>query len=278
MALTRPKIWDIDTKITAFNDPITVLHQGATSANVDVGFLFNRANGLVSNVAVYWSESGNTFVTGFTSNTGGTDSNIAISTYANLTVGNMLFVNGAGLYVNGSLGAAGSVLGSNGSSLAWVAGGGFNGGSITTALVISNTTVSTSTTTGALQTTGGAGIAGDINIGANLVYGAVLTSSRTINNISTAPVAIDWFGNLSYRSAKYLISITDVTNSQYQTSEIAMVQNGTTSTISSYGLVYSGASARMTFTANIMTGNVILWGTGISANNTVKLVRTLVPV
>jgi hypothetical protein len=88
MALTKPKLsHNIDTDSSVFTDPILVLHQSATSANVDSGFLFNRANGLVSNVAIYWSESANTFVTAFTTNAGSTNSNISVSTYANLRTG-----------------------------------------------------------------------------------------------------------------------------------------------------------------------------------------------
>jgi hypothetical protein len=87
MALTRPKIGQLQTSTSSISDPITVLHQGATSANVDVGFLFNRANGLVSNVALYWNETGNSFVTAFTGNTGVTDSNITVTSYASLITG-----------------------------------------------------------------------------------------------------------------------------------------------------------------------------------------------
>jgi hypothetical protein len=89
MALIRPKITQLDTAISAFSDPITVVNTGSTSANVDIGVLYNRANGLVSNVALFWDESGNTFATAFTSNTGITNSNILISSYANLTVGTL---------------------------------------------------------------------------------------------------------------------------------------------------------------------------------------------
>ena len=89
MALTRPKIWDIDTSIEYFMDPITTLHQGSTQANVDVGFIFNRANGLVSNVALYWNETKQSFTTAYTTSTGVTDSNIAVTSYANITVGNV---------------------------------------------------------------------------------------------------------------------------------------------------------------------------------------------
>ena len=154
-------------------------------------------------------------------------------------------------------------------------------GNVTTAspLTVTNANVSTGTGTGALIVAGGAGIAGDVNIGANLTYGTVpiLESSRTVTSIGTAPVAIDWFASTAYRSAKYVVSTTDVTNSQYQTVEVILVQDGTASTITSYGEVTTGSSTRMTFTSNITSGNVILWGTGVSANNTVKLARILIP-
>jgi hypothetical protein len=89
MALTRPKFYQVDTTITAFNDPITVLNSGATQANVDVGFLFNRANGLVSNVALYWSEANQTFTTAYTTGAGANNSNISATSYANIKTGNI---------------------------------------------------------------------------------------------------------------------------------------------------------------------------------------------
>ena len=88
MALTKPKLsQNIDTDISVFTDPILVLHQGSTLANVDTGFLFNRANGLVSNVAIYWSESANSFVTAFTTSSGAPDANVAPTQFANIRVG-----------------------------------------------------------------------------------------------------------------------------------------------------------------------------------------------
>jgi hypothetical protein len=106
MSLTRPRLSQLNTSITAFKDPITVINAGSSQANVDMGFLYNRANGLVSNVALYWSESGNTFVTAFTANTGATDSNILVSNYANLTVGTLAATSVSttgNLYVGGNL-------------------------------------------------------------------------------------------------------------------------------------------------------------------------------
>jgi hypothetical protein len=85
MALTKPKLsQNIDTDISVFTDPILVLHQGSTLANVDTGFLLNRANGLVNNVAIYWSEGTKSFVTAFTDSTGAPDSNVNVLSYANL--------------------------------------------------------------------------------------------------------------------------------------------------------------------------------------------------
>ena len=85
MALTRPRIGQLVTSVAQTSDPITVLKAGSASANVDVGFLINRANGLVSNVALYWSESGNSFVLSFTNNSGATDANIVATSFATVS-------------------------------------------------------------------------------------------------------------------------------------------------------------------------------------------------
>ena len=89
MALTRPKLSQLDSSSSVFTDPLLVLHQGATAANIDVGFLFNRANGLVSNVALYWSETDKAFYTTYTNSGGATDANLIPTTYANLVTNNL---------------------------------------------------------------------------------------------------------------------------------------------------------------------------------------------
>jgi len=170
MSLTRPRLSQLNTSITAFKDPITVINAGSSQANVDMGFLYNRANGLVSNVALYWSESGNTFVTAFTANTGATDSNILVSNYANLTVGTLsaTSVSTTGnLYVGGNLTVANLIT--------------VNQEVVTTTEIIQGNIVadsgtpSTSTTTGALVVRGGAGIGGDMYIQGNIVPAANIT-------------------------------------------------------------------------------------------------------
>ena len=280
MALTRPTVYNLNTNIEIFNESMTVLNAGANSANVDVGFVFNRAHGLVANTAMYWSESLQSFVYAFTPNAGVAASNISISNYANVQVGNILFVNGAGLYVNGSLGVTGSVLGSNGTSLSWVAGGGFTGGTITNQLIVSNTTATTSTTTGALQVTGGTGIGGNMYVGGNITRGtsAVTDISNTITSVGNVATAIDAFANTAIRTAKYVVSTQDIISSQSQATEILLAQDGANVSVVTYGIIYTGTSQRMTFSANMSAGTITLWATGTSPNNTVKYSRTAIPM
>ena len=169
MALTKPKLSNnIDTDVSIFSDPIVVLKQGSMSADTDVGFLFNRANGLVSNVALIWQESTKSLVHILTNSSGQPNANLAVTGYANVTVGNILTIAGAGIYVNGSLGGPGDVLVSTGSGISWAPPGAFQGGNVTGTTQFSNTVQSTSTTTGAVTVTGGVGVAG--NVYANAVY------------------------------------------------------------------------------------------------------------
>ena len=73
MGLTRPTAAQINTVITTISDPITVLNQGATLANIDVGFIINRNGGALANTAIFWNESANTFATAFTAASGDAD-------------------------------------------------------------------------------------------------------------------------------------------------------------------------------------------------------------
>jgi hypothetical protein len=90
MGLTRTRFISADTSKAKLEDPITLLNSDSTVANVDVGFLINRNLGVKSNVAVVWSESGNTFVVAFTNDTGITNSNLNVSSYANVTAGTII--------------------------------------------------------------------------------------------------------------------------------------------------------------------------------------------
>jgi hypothetical protein len=87
MALTRTRFIQSDTTKAKLQDPITLLNSDSTVANVDVGFIVNRNSGISSNVALVWSESSNSFIVAFTNDTGITNSNLIVSSYANVVAG-----------------------------------------------------------------------------------------------------------------------------------------------------------------------------------------------
>jgi hypothetical protein len=108
MGLTRTRFSQANTIVARIQDPITVLNSESTLANVDVGFLINRDAGSSSNVALFWKESTDEFVTALTSNAGVSDANLTITSYANLRVGTFFGNIGGGsgqanTYISGSL-------------------------------------------------------------------------------------------------------------------------------------------------------------------------------
>jgi hypothetical protein len=201
MALTKPKLsQNIDTDISVFTDPILVLHQGSSLANVDTGFLFNRANGLVSNVAFYWSESANSFVTAFTTSSGVPDSNVAPTQFANVRFGTATanifqsddyrYSNGAA-FVSTTLANTAEIFanitsGQNvGLSLVTTGVNAGNYGSATSipTIVVDNKGRITSLTANAVSTT--INLAGTSGTG-SVAGGGTLTVNGTTNQITTA--------------------------------------------------------------------------------------------
>ena len=158
MALTRPNYNNLNSNVEVFNDPITVLNGGSTTDD-DVGFLVNRANGLVPNVAIYWSEATNSFVTALTPDTGGPNANIDIASYANITTGNV-YAEGIYWRANGTPFTAGSNYGNT-----QVASYLLN----SNAIHIVDGTQSTFANTGAFQVWGGASIGANLYVGGNLI-------------------------------------------------------------------------------------------------------------
>jgi hypothetical protein len=265
MALTRPKISNINTDIVGFLDPITVLHQGATQPNVDVGFLFNRANGLVPNAAMYWSETLQSFSYVLTANTGVTDSNITPSSYANVSIGNLLMINNAGIFVGGNIGFPGSVLASDGTKSYWTAAGGFSGGSVPLQTIFANTIQSTSTTTGAVTIGGGLGVAANVYVGGNLIVAgntyAQNTLSITTSVIDTGSMSVTGLTTLSNISMSGNINTnTQISSNKIATTGNIVISSGVASTNSSTGALTVIGGAGISGSLYI-SGNVVSTGT-----------------
>jgi hypothetical protein len=89
MALTRPSATQINSAVELIADPLSVLNSKSTAANLDIGFIFNRDGGTSSNVAVVWQESTQSLILALTANSGATNTNVAVTSYANVSLGNL---------------------------------------------------------------------------------------------------------------------------------------------------------------------------------------------
>ena len=89
-------------------------------------------------------------------------------------------------------------------------------------------------------------------------------------SVSTSAVAIDTFDKAVYRSAKYIIQVTN--GSTYETSEVLVVHNGTTAYRTQYGLISTSGTALGTVTALVVGSNVEVRYTGVASGNTVKVI------
>jgi len=177
MGLTRTRFSQANTIVARIQDPITVLNSESTVANVDVGFLINRDLGSSSNVALFWKESSDEFVTALTANAGLTDSNITVTSYANLRVGTFFGNIGGGnsqanTYISGSLIPSANVaydLGTNGRRFRdlWLSGTTLHMGD--QRLTVTNgewrfTTPTTTVVLGAESTVGNLTVTGNLNL------------------------------------------------------------------------------------------------------------------
>jgi len=185
MALTRPTIYNLNTNIEVFNDSITVLNAAATSPTTDVGFVFNRAHGLVPNAATYWSESLQSFEFVLTNSNGAPNSNIAIQSYANVSVGNLLLVQGSILGVVGNL-QIGNLTANSGvyGNTASITGNITGGNVLAAGFFYANGSPFVSSSYGNVQMLANLAAAGNpITIGSNLTVGGnVVSNSAVIGN------------------------------------------------------------------------------------------------
>jgi hypothetical protein len=177
MSLTKPKLSQLTfTGIpdfpVSFPDTLITLNNNGRQANLDVGLVFNRTLGSTApNVALYWSESTQSFVTAYTNSSGNTDSNVVPTSYANITSGvvtaNTIYTTTGIFYANGAP-AGGSPGGSQGSiqfnNNQTLSGSTVFYDNATGNTVITSTTPSTSFNTGAVVIDGGMGVAGSAYI------------------------------------------------------------------------------------------------------------------
>ena len=110
-------------------------------------------------------------------------------------------------------------------------------------------------------------------IGSSLSLGAGLyiDDSTGYSVLDTTTGMIASFDKTVYRSGKYFIQLTKSDNSEFQSTEVMVVHNGTTPTIEVYAVTYTGASALGSFTANISGNDVNLNATALAGDVNAKV-------
>jgi hypothetical protein len=110
-------------------------------------------------------------------------------------------------------------------------------------------------------------------------FGTVYLTTASVSNPASQAVGIsattlDTFSTSTYRSAKYVISVSNTYTGFYQASEVLVVHDGVTPYLQDVS-VATGAGNNsapiVTFSTTITGGNVLLQGTGTANTNTVKV-------
>jgi len=151
---------------------------------------------------------------------------------------------------------------------------------------------------GGLGVTGASYFANNVGIGGNLTvsgivsiggvdtisattasFGTIYLNTASVSNPTSQAVGIsattlDTFSTSTYRSAKYVISVSNTFTGLYQASEVLVVHDGVTPYLQDVSVATgSGNSSApiMNFSTTITGGNVLLQGTGTANTNTVKV-------
>jgi len=88
-----------------------------------------------------------------------------------------------------------------------------------------------------------------------------------VNTSATSAAQVDTFPAADFRSARFTVQITNTTDSTYQITEILLIHDGTTPSMTEYGTIFTGSAAEATFDADIVSGNIRLLATPASADS-----------
>lgn len=109
---------------------------------------------------------------------------------------------------------------------------------------------------------------------ANFIDSEGLIASELAASTTASGQIIDTFKSNTYRTAKYIVSMSHAT-AGYHATEVLLVHDGTTVHMTEYGTIYTSSSLG-TLNASILTGNVRLTVTPTNTNTTIKAKRITV--
>jgi hypothetical protein len=95
--------------------------------------------------------------------------------------------------------------------------------------------------------------------------------ATTYSNLGTSPTAVDTNPINTYRSVKYIIQASYLTN--YQISEIILIHNGTTADITEYAITHTSTNPLVTYTTDISGGNLRLIAAAAAGSTTSLVIQ-----
>jgi hypothetical protein len=119
----------------------------------------------------------------------------------------------------------------------------------------------------------------EVTAGTYVINNIAVNGSSTATTSATTQVAVDSVSKTTFRTVKYLVQITNSTDSTYHATEILVTHDGTTPSITEYATIFTGAAEEATFSADISGSNLRLLATPASTDSmTFKITRTGIKV
>jgi hypothetical protein len=88
-----------------------------------------------------------------------------------------------------------------------------------------------------------------------------------VNTSATSAAQVDTFSATEFRSARFTVQITNTTDSTYQITEILLIHDGTTPSMTEYSTIFTGSAREASFDADIVSSNVRLLATPASTDS-----------
>lgn len=108
--------------------------------------------------------------------------------------------------------------------------------------------------------------------------GGIAAAMNPISLTQNTPTTIDSFSTTLYRVAKYVIKVSDSTNSVYSGAEVIVAHNGTTATSQVYGVVNTGSNSLATFSSTVSGGTLSVTANTWSSTATATVFPTYMPI
>jgi len=112
----------------------------------------------------------------------------------------------------------------------------------------------------------------------DLLNGTKTTYDQTAVTVGTSATVIDSFAKATYRTAKYVVQVSNSGGTAFESSEVLVVHNGSVSYMTEYGVISTSGSSLGTLSTIVNGANVELKYTGAAANNAVKVYATYTAV